>query len=102
MLYMSDHGESLGENNVYLHGLPYLLAPDTQKNVAAVLWLGERFYEDGLDLNTIKTKADNAFSHDNLFHTILGLMELETAVYDKKLDILAHDREKQLAGLMTR
>jgi lipid A ethanolaminephosphotransferase len=94
MLYMSDHGESLGENNLYLHGLPYILAPNTQKYVAAVLWLGERFYEDGLDINAIKTKADNAFSHDNLFHTILGLMELETADYDKELDILSHDREK--------
>lgn len=102
MLYMSDHGESLGENNVYLHGLPYILAPDTQKNVAAVLWLDEHFYEDGLDINAIKTKADNAFSHDNLFHTILGLMELETDTYDEDLDILSHDREKYLAGLANR
>ena len=102
MLYMSDHGESLGENNVYLHGLPYILAPDTQKNVAAVLWLGEHFYEDGLDISAIKARADNAFSHDNLFHTILGLLELETAAYNKDLDILSHDREKHLAGLAKR
>jgi len=102
MLYMSDHGESLGENNVYLHGLPYMLAPDTQKNVAAILWLGEQFYEDGLDLNAIKTQAGNAFSHDNLFHTVLGLMELDTAVYDKNMDILSRGRERYLAGLSTR
>ncbi len=102
MFYISDHGESLGENNVYLHGLPYIFAPDTQKKVAAVLWLGKRFYEDSLNINTIKKNADNAFSHDNLFHTILGLMELKTAVYDQNLDILSYARKNHLTRLTTR
>lgn len=37
MLYVSDHGESLGENNIYLHGLPYAIAPDFQKKVPMIL-----------------------------------------------------------------
>ncbi len=102
MLYISDHGESLGENNVYLHGLPYILAPETQKNVAAVLWLGRRFYEDGLDINAIKKNANSALSHDHLFHTVLGLMELETAVYDQDMDILSKYRKKYVNRLTNR
>jgi lipid A ethanolaminephosphotransferase len=85
MVYMSDHGESLGENGLYLHGLPYFMAPDSQKHVAAVMWFGESFK---IDKAALKAKANAPYSHDNLFHTMLGLMEVQTTVYDKKLDIL--------------
>ncbi|MCB2180599.1 MAG: phosphoethanolamine--lipid A transferase [Desulfobulbaceae bacterium] len=90
MLYMSDHGESLGEYGLYLHGLPYSMAPDFQKHIAAFLWFGDSFK---VDRKALRDKASRHFSQDNLFHTVLGLMEVNTAIYDKKLDILHYDTD---------
>lgn len=89
MIYMSDHGESLGENSLYLHGLPYFMAPDEQKHIGAVMWLGDGFH---IDKNALRQKSVKEYSHDNLFHTLLGLMEVETSVYDKKKDIINDDK----------
>ena len=88
MFYISDHGESLGENSLYLHGLPFVMAPDTQKHVGAILWFGERFQ---VDRSALRAKSAKPYSHDNLFHTILGLFEVNTQVYDKKQDIVRSD-----------
>ncbi|UPT77162.1 phosphoethanolamine--lipid A transferase [Sulfurovum sp. XGS-02] len=85
MFYMADHGESLGEGGLYLHGLPYFIAPDTQKHVASVLWLGKNF---PLDKEEIGKVASHEFSQDNLFSTLLGLFDVESEVYDQKMDIL--------------
>ena len=85
MFYISDHGESLGENNLYLHGMPYFLAPETQTHIPAILWFGNGF---DVDRELLKNISGKAYSQDNLFHTLLGLMEVDTSVYDKKLDIL--------------
>ena len=85
MIYLSDHGESLGENGVYLHGLPYMIAPDAQKHIGAVMWFGEQAKEH---FNLLEQKKDKELSHDNLFHTLLGFFAVKTAVYDKELDIL--------------
>ncbi|EEO27074.1 phosphoethanolamine transferase [Oxalobacter paraformigenes] len=89
LLYVSDHGESLGENNVYLHGLPYAMAPDEQKKVPMILWMSENMKKfDHLDYACIAKKAEeNRYSHDNLFHTLLALMEIKSSTYDKSLDI---------------
>lgn len=86
LIYMSDHGESLGEYGVYLHGLPYSIAPEAQKHVAAVFWFGESFH---IDRQLLRRRATEAFSHDNLFHTLLGLMEVQTSVYNSALNIFA-------------
>jgi lipid A ethanolaminephosphotransferase len=88
MVYMSDHGESLGENGLHLHGMPYFIAPDPQKHVAALMWFGDKFK---IDREALRSKAQVPFSHDNLFHTVLGLMEVHTSIYDKRLDILNQD-----------
>ena len=88
MFYVSDHGESLGENGLYLHGLPYFLAPDVQKHVAALMWFGDNFDKNELNIKLLKQKQNNKYSHDNIFHTILGFMEAQTSVYDEKMDIL--------------
>jgi len=86
MFYASDHGESLGENGIYLHGLPYFLAPDAQKHVPALMWFGKN--SDAERLKNIDTKKLTPLSHDNIFSTILGLFEINSGVYDSKLDIL--------------
>lgn len=88
MVYMSDHGESLGEYGVYLHGLPYTMAPEVQKHVATLFWFGENYH---INRNSLRLKASQDFSHDNLFHTILGMMEVETAVYQQDMDIIYGD-----------
>jgi lipid A ethanolaminephosphotransferase len=87
MIYMSDHGESLGENGLYLHGMPYFMAPDTQTHIGAMMWFGDEMKKD-IDTAKLKSYSDKTFSHDNLFHTIIGLFEVETKIYDKNMDML--------------
>jgi len=91
MVYVSDHGESLGENGIYLHGLPYMLAPDSQKHVPAIFWFGKDFQKEKMELATQK---DAPFSHDNLFHTILGAFHIQTNEYKAELDLLHLQKEK--------
>ncbi len=86
MFYVSDHGESLGENGLYLHGLPRFIAPDTQTHVPAIIWFDDGFY--GLNMRLLAKKADNKYSHDNVFHTILGFMEIESDTYDRRMNVL--------------
>ena len=95
LLYVSDHGESLGENNVYLHGLPYRVAPDVQKRVPWITWLSPRFEkQSGLAITCLKNKTDTALTHDNYFHSVLGLMNVSSEVYQEKLDVHADCRSK--------
>ena len=88
MLYISDHGESLGDNGLYLHGMPYLIAPDEQKHVAATLWLGDSFKQD-IATDKLTAVIAEQLSHDNLFHSLLGLMDVQTKVYEEDKDIFA-------------
>ncbi len=87
MIYIADHGESLGENGLYLHGLPYFIAPKHQKHVGAVMWFGKDF---PVDEEKLKNRAKHEYSHDNLFSTLLGLFDVQTEVYEKNMDILAN------------
>ena len=89
MLYVADHGESLGENNLYLHGLPYAVAPDVQKHVPWITWLSPAM-QSRLKLSTPclqKDQAERRISHDNYFHTVLGLMDVHTEAYDSERDL---------------
>ena len=93
MLYVSDHGESLGENNLYLHGLPYRVAPDVQKRVPWITWLSPSFEkQSGLLPTCLKNKAQATLTHDNYFHSVLGLMNISTQAYQAKLDVHADCR----------
>ena len=90
MLYVSDHGESLGENNLYLHGVPYSIAPRTQTHVPMVLWLSPGFRAAvNLNLECLQARAKLPSSHDDLFHTVLRLFDVHTKVYQPKFDLLA-------------
>ncbi len=93
LLYVSDHGESLGENNLYLHGLPYRVAPDVQKRVPWITWWSSRFEQQrGLSRGCLKNKVNAALTHDSYFHSVLGLMGVNTEVYQAKLDVHADCR----------
>ena len=90
LLYVSDHGESLGENNLYLHGLPYRIAPYVQKRVPWITWWSSTFEnQSGLSWRCLKNKTETAFTHDNYFHSVLGLMKVSSEVYQDKLDLHA-------------
>lgn len=91
MIYFGDHGESLGENGIYLHGVPYSIAPKAQTWIPAIFWFGDSFKVDKgikIDKEKLRDKIANSYSHDNLFHTILGLMEIETELYVCDMDII--------------
>ena len=88
LIYVSDHGESLGENGLYLHGLPWFLAPAEQTQVPMVAWFSENYANRfALDRECINKRAVQPASHDNLFHSLLGLMGVETTAYNKNLDL---------------
>lgn len=90
MLYVADHGESLGENNLYLHGLPYALAPDVQKHVPWITWLSPGFEQHaGLSMQCLRARAQDHITHDHLFHSVLGLMQVGTSAYRSGLDAYA-------------
>lgn len=90
LLYVADHGESLGENNLYLHGLPYAVAPDVQKHVPWITWLAPSFQQHtGMTLSCLRRQPDTRVTHDNLFHSVLGLMQVATSAYRLSLDAYA-------------
>lgn len=86
LLYISDHGESLGENGIYLHAMPYFIAPKEQTHIPLI------FYSNDKNLMNLASKhKDYALSHDYLFSTLLGYFDVRTKVYDKNLDIFSAD-----------
>lgn len=88
LLYLSDHGESLGENGIYLHGLPYAMAPQEQTHIPMVLWLsrGMQVRQD-IATDCLEAKLEQPASQDNLFHSVLGLMDVHTKAYQAPLDL---------------
>lgn len=90
MLYVSDHGESTGEKGLYLHGTPYMIAPSQQTRVPMLLWASEGFLKDrGTSSPCLQLQLANQYSHDNFFHSVLGLLNLKTAAYDKDQDVFS-------------
>jgi lipid A ethanolaminephosphotransferase len=88
LLYFSDHGESLGEKNMYLHGAPYIFAPAEQRKVPMMLWLSDGFSKRfNVDRSCLAARSGQEFSHDNVFHSALGMLNVNTAVYNPKLDL---------------
>jgi len=88
MLYVSDHGESLGENGLYLHGLPWRLAPREQTHVPMLMWLSEGFGASrGIDRVCLEQGRHESRSHDHLFHSVLGLLDVKTRIYEPELDL---------------
>lgn len=88
LLYVSDHGESLGEAGLYLHSAPRFMAPKEQTHVPMVMWLGQEFQTAmNLDEGCLRTVAGQPASHDNLFHSVLGLLDVTTSARDPALDL---------------
>jgi len=96
LIYVSDHGESLGEQGLYLHGLPFAFAPETQTHVPMLVWLAPSYAaRRGIAIDCIAARSSAAFSHDNIYHTVLGAAEVRNTSYDSSLDILAACRRSK-------
>ena len=88
MLFVSDHGESLGEGGLYLHAAPLFMAPRTQTQVPMVLWMDPAFEAAmGLDPACLRAAAQRPASHDVLFHSVLGLVDVATTARTAALDL---------------
>jgi lipid A ethanolaminephosphotransferase len=100
MLYASDHGESLGENALYLHGLPYSMAPREQTEVPMLFWASPGFYEHRarVEVSCLETTAHHFATHDAIFHTLLPLFDVASPLYDARLDLLHACRERKVTA----
>lgn len=89
-IYVSDHGESLGEGGFYLHGLPYPIAPKEQIRPPMLMWVSDQFIkENKYSKECLVRRAKEPAHHDHLFHTVLGFMNIRTSLYDSSMDLLA-------------
>lgn len=103
MLYLSDHGESLGEYNLFLHGTPYMLAPEQQKHVAMLAWFSDSYQKAySVDTHCLQMSRDKPLSQDNLFHSMLGLLEVKSSVYQPDLDLFAGCRGSVIDGVLAK
>jgi len=90
LLYASDHGESLGENGIYLHGLPYVMAPEQQRHIPIITWVSDSYAASyGVSNQCLMKQVDMPYSHDNIFHSLLGLFGVETSLYRQDHDIFS-------------
>lgn len=97
LIYLSDHGESLGAMGLYLHGTPYKFAPDDQTRVPMQVWMSPGFIQEkGMDIDCLRANAkDKRYSHDNLFSSVLGLWGVNSHVYNSQLDMFLPCRATQ-------
>lgn len=87
LLYMSDHGESLGEKGLYLHGAPYMLAPDEQTRVPGLLWVSPAWQKmRAVDMEAVRRNAPQA-THEHLWSTVLGLLDVKSTTYRRAFDL---------------
>ena len=75
LFYISDHGESLGEGGIFLHGMPYMFAPEAQTSVPVIIWAGE---SSDVDFEKSRLLQDQPNSHDAVARTLLELFEIQT------------------------
>ena len=98
LLYVSDHGESLGEKGLFLHGVPWAIGPDEQTKVPMIMWWS-RGLAQGAGMNdaclraALGERARRKTAHDHLFHTVLGLLDVRTALHEPSLDLVDRCRQ---------
>jgi lipid A ethanolaminephosphotransferase len=80
MIFISDHGESLGENKIFMHGLPMKLAPKVQYEIPFLVWTSEGF-------RTYKQTLPAVLEQHYIFHSVLNLLSIDSPAYNKDFDI---------------
>ncbi|WP_353102303.1 phosphoethanolamine--lipid A transferase EptA [Myroides odoratus] len=78
LVFVSDHGESLGEKNLYMHGLPMSFAPKEQYEIPFLVWVSD---------DAIKLKPNPLLSQYHVFHSVLHFLGLTSPIYDEKMNI---------------
>lgn len=99
MLYVSDHGESLGESGAYLHGLPYAFAPEEQTHIPMIYWADPK--QTDFSLSCLNGISDSIISHDNVFDVLLSIMSVRTKVYTSNNDPFIHCKSKSAIARIT-
>lgn len=88
MMYISDHGQSLGEYGLYLHGTPRLLAPKEQRHIPWIIWISDSFTKEfHINRQNLENSISKKYAHENFFHSVLGLLNIITIDYNKNMDI---------------
>lgn len=96
LLYVSDHGESLGEYGLFLHGMPYGIAPDVQKHVPMITWFSAPLRERlGLSEGCLRARLDERLTHDNLYSSMLDVLDVRSPSYQQALDLFAPCRKNE-------
>ena len=80
MIFISDHGESLGENNMFMHGMPMKLAPKVQYEIPFLVWTSDGYRE-------YKSNLPEVLEQHYIFHSVLNLLSIQSPAYDKDYDI---------------
>lgn len=94
LLYVSDHGESLGESGLYLHGLPYAFAPRVQTHVPMLFWAApQTLAHERISMDCLRARRAGPLKHDHLFHTVLPLVGVHASEYRAGLDAFAACRQ---------
>lgn len=97
LIYVSDHGESLGEHGLYLHGTPYALAPEEQTKVPYLIWMSEGYRQRlSVDDNCLRSQKHQPLSHDAIYHTVLGALGLRNGFYKRDLDMVGRCMEDRV------
>ncbi len=99
LIYVSDHGESLGENGLYLHGMPWALAPAYQKEVPFLIWMSPGYEQrTGSSAACLEAQADAEISHDEIFHTVMGALGVRSPVYRASWDLFSRCARPQASS----
>ncbi|MDI1301311.1 MAG: phosphoethanolamine--lipid A transferase EptA [bacterium] len=92
LMYLSDHGESLGEHGLYLHGTPYSIAPDVQKDIPFLVWMSDTFKQkNGAPIAPLVRQT--SYSQANVFHSVMGAFDMRSEIYNHQLDIFSRDTQ---------
>jgi lipid A ethanolaminephosphotransferase len=88
MIYVSDHGESLGEKGLYLHGAPYSIAPKEQTKIPMTMWFSDNFLKDNsINMDCLNKRSESYTDHDVIFSTVLSFFQVKTSIYDESRDL---------------
>lgn len=83
VLFVSDHGESLGEGNLYMHGVPMAVAPKEQIEIPFIVWTSDK---------NLKIRPDQKVGQYHVFHSVLSFLGIDSPVYDQEKDIFAGNK----------
>ncbi|BCE01217.1 phosphoethanolamine--lipid A transferase EptA [Marinicellulosiphila megalodicopiae] len=86
MIYASDHGESLGESGLYLHGTPKQFAPDVQIDIPFIVWMSDTF-KASHQITEAQLLEKESHTHQNIFHSVMGAFKMQSDIYQPEYDI---------------